>query len=212
MDAGPVVVVLAAGRGARFDAARRGLGHKLAQPFGDTTVLGSTLAAVVASGLPRVVVTIETLRASASRWVGDDDVIVLPPIDGSDPTRGMGDSIAAGIMARPHGSGWLLLPGDLPLIQAATLQTVAAALAEQLVVYAQHQGRRGHPVGFDKALYSELAGLRGDEGARRMLARYPAHAVEVPDAGVRMDLDTEADLEVLRALHAARMPSATVPG
>lgn len=208
MVQGPVVVVLAAGRGARFDAARRGLGHKLAQAFGDTTVLGSTLAPVVASGLPCVVVTTEALRPLVLPWVSEDDVVVLPPVDGSDPARGMGDSIAAGVMARPHASGWLLLPGDLPLVQAETLQRVAAALAEQLVVYAQHQGRRGHPVGFDKALYSELAGLRGDEGARRMLARYPALAVEVTDAGVRMDLDTEADLETLRAMHAARMPSA----
>lgn len=204
MDDGPVVVVLAAGRGARFDAAQRGLGHKLAQPFGDSTVLGSTLAQVAASGLPHVVVTTAALRPLAGGCIADEDLLLLPPIEGSAPTRGMGDSIAAGVMARPHAAGWLLLPGDLPLIQAETLRTVAAALAGHLLVYAQHHGRRGHPVGFDKAFFSELAALHGDEGARRMLARYPARAVEVPDAGVRMDLDTVADLESLRAVYAAR--------
>lgn len=210
MDEGPVVVVLAAGRGARFSAAR--CGHKLAQSFGDMTVLGSTLSQVVASGLARVVVTTPALRELAIPWVDESDLVVLPPLDDGDPTRGMGDSIAAGVMARPLASGWLLLPGDLPLIQAATLRAVAAALPEQLVVHAQYRGRRGHPVGFDPALYSELAALRGDEGARRLLARYPALAVEVPDAGVRMDLDTEADLLALRALHAARVATAAEAG
>lgn len=202
MNQGPVVVVLAAGRGARFDAARRG--HKLAQSFGSTTVLGSTLAQVVASGLPRVVVTTAALRELVLPWVEESDLVVLPPQDEVDPTRGMGDSIAAGVMARPHAAGWLLLPGDLPLVQSATLRTVAMLLPEHLVVHAQYRGRRGHPVGFDPALYSELIALRGDEGARRLLARYPVRAIEVPDPGVRMDLDTEEDLLALRALNDAR--------
>lgn len=40
--------------------------------------------------------------------------------------------------------------------------------------------------------------LRGDEGARRLVARYPAIGVEVDDPGVLIDVDTEADLESVR--------------
>jgi molybdenum cofactor cytidylyltransferase len=41
--------------------------------------------------------------------------------------------------------------------------------------------------------------LTGDEGARRLLARYPAFAVDVDDPGVLVDIDTEDDLEAVRA-------------
>jgi molybdenum cofactor cytidylyltransferase len=43
---------------------------------------------------------------------------------------------------------------------------VGNALQHHPVTYAQHRGRRGHPVGFAAELYSELATLSGDEGAR----------------------------------------------
>jgi molybdenum cofactor cytidylyltransferase len=55
-------------------------------------------------------------------------------------------------------------------------------------------------VGFAAELYSELMMLSGDEGARRIVARYPAIGVDVDDPGVLIDLDTEADLQALRAL------------
>jgi molybdenum cofactor cytidylyltransferase len=53
-------------------------------------------------------------------------------------------------------------------------------------------------VGFGTELYSELVRLSGDEGARRLVARYPAHGVEVDDPGVLLDVDTVADLERVR--------------
>jgi molybdenum cofactor cytidylyltransferase len=40
--------------------------------------------------------------------------------------------------------------------------------------------------------------LTGDEGARRLVARYPAHGVEVDDPGVLIDVDTQDDLIALR--------------
>jgi molybdenum cofactor cytidylyltransferase len=71
-------------------------------------------------------------------------------------------------------------------------------------VYAQHRGRRGHPVGFSPELYSELVQLSGDEGARRLVARYPSHGVELDDPGVLADVDTNDDLA---ALHAGSPPN-----
>lgn len=206
MRQGPVVVVLAAGRGVRFRSARA---HKLEQPFGDSTVLETTLAHVIQSRLPVVVVTTEALQARVTATIAARDVVVLPGSGGEQPF-GMGDSIAAGVTARSNASGWMVLPGDMPLVQPATLRAVAAAMPHHPVVYAQHRGRRGHPVAFAAELYSELARLSGDEGARRLVARYPAFGVEVPDGGVLLDVDTEQDLERLRSLHAAHAGEAAV--
>jgi molybdenum cofactor cytidylyltransferase len=199
MNPPPTVIVLAAGMGTRF----RGAGHKLTQLLPDeeggnaAAVLSLTLRNAIASRMPVLVVTTAELAPLAHEEVAARDVIVVPSpahIRG----RGMGDSIAAGVAARADAPGWVLLPGDMPRVKPGTLVAVAKALESHPVAFAQHQGRRGHPVGFSAELYSELIGLTGDEGARRLVARYPSHAVDVHDPGVLIDIDTSEDLDAQR--------------
>ncbi|MBL8345575.1 MAG: nucleotidyltransferase family protein [Rubrivivax sp.] len=198
----PSIIVVAAGRGSRFGAAAPGGRPKLEQPFGTSTVLGTAVRNAVQSQLPVVVVTVAALLPCASAHLAQKDIVV---VSDEEAARGMGHSIAAGVAERSGAPGWLVLPGDMPLVQPGTLLSVASALEHHAVAYAQHRGRRGHPVGFSSELYSELVLLKGDEGARRIVARYPAFAVEVADAGVLIDIDTPADLE------AARTAAATLP-
>ena len=195
MSGARTIVVLAAGRSSRFGAGR----HKLAQPLGASSVLAQTLACALASQLRTVVVTTAAFVDVARSSVAARDVVVLPEVggDGGAPL-GMGTSIAAGVNASADSDGWLVLPGDMPLIRPATLLAVARAIDNHPVAYAQHGGRRGHPVGFAAELYTELSGLSGDEGARRIIARYPAFAVDVDDPGILVDIDTEDDLDALR--------------
>ena len=201
MKAQPAVIVLAAGRGSRF----LGTDHKLAQRLGSATVLATTLRHAVSTHLPVVVVTTEGFAEVARRSVAARDVVVLPEVGSAGHDElGMGHSIAMGVAARSDAAGWLILPGDMPMVRSGTLRAVAGALAEHAVVYAQHRGVRGHPVGFSAELYSELVSLRGDEGARRLVARYPAHGIEVDDPGVLVDVDTEDDLDNLRREQAQR--------
>lgn len=199
----PTVMVLAAGRGTRFHGAE----HKLKQWLGASSVLATTLHNALACGLPMLVVTTPALADLVSDQIATRDIVVLP-VSGS--PMGMGHSIAAGVAARSNASGWLVLPGDMPMVQPKTLSAVAQALDHHPVAYAQHRGLRGHPVGFSAELYSELVRLTGDQGARRLLARYPAHEVEVDDPGVLLDIDTPEDLAQVRVAHAA-MPSSLQP-
>lgn len=206
----PTIVVVAAGRGSRFGA---GLA-KLEQPFGPATVLGTTLRNAVQSQLPVVVVVSAAQAATAGAHLAQRDIVVLGDAEAA---RGMGHSIAAGVAECSGAPGWLVLPGDMPLVRPDTLLAVAGALEQHAVAYAQYQGRRGHPVGFAAELYSELVRLSGDEGARRIVARYPAFAVEVADAGVLVDVDTPAQLEAARQVWAAERGAAggsasAVPG
>lgn len=191
----PTVVVLAAGGGARF----AGAGPKLGQALGPASVLTHTLDAVVSAGLPLVVVTVAALVDVARSVVASRDIVLLPPVgSASREPLGVGFSIAAGVGARPHVPGWLVLPGDMPLVRPQTLRAVARGLAGVPVVYAQHRGRQGFPVGLSVELYSELVLLSGEEGLRRVLGRYPSNAVEVDDPGVLQDINTTDDLERLR--------------
>jgi molybdenum cofactor cytidylyltransferase len=195
----PTVIVLAAGLGSRYT----GSGHKLEQLLADersgaaASVLSLTLRNALESRLPLLVVTTAELAPLAYEDVAARDVLVVPkaaPVRG----RGMGDSIAAGVSARADSPGWLLLPADMPRVKPSTMVAVAQALQGHPVAFAQHQGRRGHPVAFSPELLSELIALTGDEGARRLVARYPSHAVEVDDPGVLIDIDTSEDLQEQR--------------
>jgi molybdenum cofactor cytidylyltransferase len=189
----PAIIVPAAGRGSRFG----GPLNKLAQPFEHGTVLGSTLRRAAASQLPVVVVTTAGLAGLVAQHMATRDIVVL---DETEAAVGMGAAIAAGVAERSGAPGWLVLPGDMPLVRPATLLAVASGLQQHAVVYPQYHGRRGSPVAFAAELYSELIQLRGDEGVRRLIARYPAQGLELDDAGVLLEVDTPADLEALRRM------------
>ena len=168
----PTVIVLASGRGERF-LASGGVGSKLKALLVGKPVLDHTMEAVRISGLP---------------WHLEDG-----------GHAGMGDSIAAGVRATPESTGWLILPADLPLIHATTLQKVAQALADgAAAAQAQYQGQRGHPVGFGAASGPQLAALSGPLGAAPVLRALreagQAVDVEVDDPGIFADIDTLADL------------------
>ena len=186
----PAVVVLAAGAGSRYHGTR----HKLSEQLGGDSVLVRTLHNALASGMSVVLVVSEALIDEAKGLVAPRDMVVVDVR--SQTGWGMGDSIAAGVSVHASAAGWLVLPADMPLVRPASLRAVADALDQQPIAFAQHHGRRGHPVGFAAELFSELVMLKGDEGARRLRARYPTAAVELDDPGVLFDIDTVDDLAV----------------
>jgi len=182
-----VVVVLAAGQGRRF-VQSGGSGSKLQAQLKGRAVLDHVLAAVRASGLPWHVV------------------------DAMPAGSGMGDSIAAGVRATPQAGAWLVLPGDLPLVQAATLVSLAQQLQAARprgirCVVPHFDGQRGHPVVFDALCYPALSQLSGEQGAASVVqalrAAQQVQDVPVPDAGVVSDVDTLEDLQRLARLSAA---------
>ena len=186
----PAVVVLAAGAGSRYHGTR----HKLSEKLGGDTVLVRTLRNAIASEMSVVLVISESLIAEARGLVAPEDMVVVD--SRTQTVWGMGDSIAAGVSIHASATGWLVLPADMPLVKPSSLRAVADALDQQPIAFAQYRGRRGHPVGFGAELFSELVMLKGDEGARRLLARYPTAAVELDDPGVLFDIDTIDDLAV----------------
>lgn len=199
----PVVVVLAAGQGCRF----KGPGHKLHQELrAGETVLQRTVSQVRASGLPWVIVTTKAMQDQVQSLVPRQDQLVILPergVQGQVLPVGLGHTIAAGVSATGDAPGWVLMPADMPGVSPDTLRTVAQGLGEQAVAFAQHRGRSGQPLAFSAELYSDLVGLQGDEGARRLVARYPAIGIEVPDPAVLESVDTVEDLQRLREREAA---------
>jgi molybdenum cofactor cytidylyltransferase len=181
----PTVLVLASGRGERF-LASGGTTHKLSALLSGKPVLEHVLDAVRASGLP---------------WHLED---------AGHP--GMGDSIAAAVRATQDANGWLILPGDLPLIQGETLNLLADSLGGSLAGTVRHhdvvipvcKGKRGHPVGFSAACRDALLSLTGAQGAAAIMRARTSVEISVTDVGTVTDIDTVQDLQQAQALLGAR--------
>ncbi|WP_229519445.1 nucleotidyltransferase family protein [Massilia rhizosphaerae] len=192
--AAPVGILLAAGRGRRFDP--QGLRNKLLQPL--------------AGPDPVVVASARTLLAAVSRVVA-----VVPPGDGGvgarlaalgcdvtvcpDADSGMAASLTHAIRhslaMAPRPQAWLVALGDMPYVEVSTVRALAAALAAGADVAAPvMDGRRGNPVGFGALHLDALLALSGDEGARRLLRTCPVTEVPVRDPGIFRDVDTPDDL------------------
>jgi molybdenum cofactor cytidylyltransferase len=66
-------------------------------------------------------------------------------------------------------------------------------------VVARWQESYGSPAIFPRLLYGELQQLQGDRGAKALITKQLlVHFADIPNA--QYDLDTEADLEVMRSL------------
>ena len=179
----PVVIILAAGKGQRFRDSG-GEVHKLDALFDGKMVLGHVMEAVKTAGLP---------------WY-----LVRPP----GGTDGMGESIALGVTATADASGWLILPGDLPLIRPDSLRRVALALNEKPVVVPYYQSHHGHPVGFHRRYLKALSALQGDKGAGSIVQiahkRGEVLPLALSDRGIIDDVDTTGDLRALQHRHASK--------
>ncbi len=154
-------------------------------------------------------------RAAANLLAGTGQVLAVIPLERAELRRtleaagceiletdrtahGMGASLAAGVEASALSSGWIVALGDMPVIEVETIAAVKRALEGGARIAAPFDagGRRGHPVGFSRALLGELVALDGDAGARVILERHGDAIVriETHDAGIFIDVDTPQDL------------------
>ncbi len=184
-----VGVLLAAGAGSRFG------GDKLLARLPDGTPIGVRAARTLRSGVDRALAVVRPGDVALARLLEAEglDVAVFPGAD-----DGMGASLAFGVAAAPDADGWIVALADMPFVQRETVEIVAGMLrAGAWIAAPSRRGRRGHPVGFARALFPELIRLGGDHGARVLLERYAARVetFESEDPGIFLDIDTLRDLD-----------------
>ncbi|EJM95756.1 NTP transferase domain-containing protein [Herbaspirillum sp. YR522] len=189
---GLTAILLAAGRGSRFDA----MEGKLMQPVGEH---GQMLAVVAAQSLLRVlpVVAVVATDGQLARALRAQGCTVVTALPGA--AREMSATLRQGVLhTDTDARGWLVALGDMPMVRCDTIALVCQALHDGAdIAVPVRQGRRGHPVGFSARHRQALLDLRGDQGARTILAAHQVREIAVDDAGIHVDVDTRADLRAL---------------
>lgn len=196
VDGTPTVgILMAAGRGRRFDPA--GLRNKLLQPLpegGDLVVLAS--ARKLLAALPRVVAVVPPQDGGVGALLAalGCEVTVCPDAD-SGMAASLTHAIRHTLDVFAPVDAWLVALGDMPWVAPATLRALAARLEQGAGIVAPvTAGRRGNPVGFGRVHLDALLALRGEQGARALLQAFPVTEVMVDDPGILRDIDTPADL------------------
>ena len=183
-----VGLLLAAGFSRRYGA------QKLLEPLHSGDCVVSVACRNLQAGTDRVVAIVRPDDPDLSDVLAKEGAEV---IHFENAHLGMGATLAFGVTSSATAMAWLVALGDMPSIKVSTIQALAGALRSGgSMVIPRYQDQRGHPVGFGSIHYERLRALKGDQGARSIVALYAADGVEMPfdDAGILLDIDTPQDL------------------
>ena len=168
--------------------------------WGDTTVLGATIATVRGSCVAEIVLVLGAAAETIRGRLSEQGIhIVLNPVY----AQGMATSLHAGLSAlSPHITAALVVLADQPFVRPQTLDQLIAEhrRSRASIVIPTHQGKRGNPVLLDRSLFPEVMQLQGDVGCRAIFARHQEDIlnVEVDDGGILLDIDSQEDYRRLR--------------
>lgn len=189
-------IVLAAGAGTRMDGRVKQL-----LPLAGRPLLQHTIDAAAAAGIEDVRIVLgHALEEIAAR-------IRLPPgaeiVANPLHARGQSTSLRAGLTAAPEGSrAALVLLGDQPEVRVEAIREVIDwyFVHGSSVVRAAYRGRPAHPVLLARSAWSGVEALRGDVGARELVATHLGVA-DLAEVGgdPPEDVDTSEDYERLLA-------------
>jgi molybdenum cofactor cytidylyltransferase len=183
-------ILLAAG-----ESRRMGYPKPLLQIGNETFIEHLTKAMLTV--VPHLTIVIGAHAGRVRLAIPDDPRIAI--VENRDYLRGQLSSIKTGLRAiAPDAAAALIHLIDHPTVKPETFAAVAERYCETRppIVIARHEGRRGHPVLFDRAMFAELLQAPEDQGARVVVNNNASRVVyaDVDDAGILLDLDTPEEL------------------
>jgi molybdenum cofactor cytidylyltransferase len=184
-------ILLAAGKGKRFDAS--GNLNKLMQLLPSGKTVAGTSASNLCLVLPATIAVISDARNSLAALLelAGCEITFCP-----DAQNGLANSLVHALQHSPDDCpGWIIALADMPFVQPASIVAIVQALNNGAgIAVPTFQGMRGNPVGFSSRYLPQLLALTGDQGARSLLKTFPVTEVAVDDMGILKDIDVPHDL------------------
>lgn len=180
-----------------------GASRRLGQPkqlleFHGEPLLERTLRMAAESGAEPVLAVLGPHFAAICAAVQFSSAI---PVYNEQWELGMSASIHAGMnelsTRAPQSDGVLLMTCDQPRLTAEHLRGLLGLFAAQspaAIVASSYAGTKGTPAIFPRAAFARLLALRGDKGARSVIAEPPCAVVMLPFKGGEVDIDSPGDL------------------
>jgi CTP:molybdopterin cytidylyltransferase MocA len=185
-------VVLAAGGGRRFGS------QKLLAPLRDRPLLQHALDAANASALSPILVVLGADADAIAAGIRSGRARLVRNLDHA---TGQASSLQVGLRSLDKSDAVVVVLGDQPNVTAALLDALVVAQRSSgaPAVVCVQDGRRSPPTLLHRDLWVEVNALRGDTGARDVLARHQdVVAFGVADGLGRLDdVDTQEDRERL---------------
>ena len=164
-------------------------------PLGSCTIMGATLANIVAARADEVIVVTGAMGSQTGRIAVKAGArkVYNPRY-----RQGMATSLATGMSAAPPEAQLIMVAlADQPLTRTETYNELLdrAEATGKGITIPVYQGKRGNPIVFHRRYFDELVRMRGDEGGRLLLQRHPGDIleVEVDDEGVVTNINTMQD-------------------
>ncbi|HWA50815.1 MAG TPA: nucleotidyltransferase family protein [Dongiaceae bacterium] len=198
---GIVAVTLAAGLSTRMAPQ-----NKLLLDFGGEPLVRRLVGETLASQAKQVFVVVGHDRWNVRKALGDLPVTI---VENPDYTGNQMTSVRAGVLAAPQADGYLIVPGDMPLLRAADFDRLIAAfnaLDGEKAVVPFDEAERGNPIVIPGWSREEMYRRGINFGCRNLLINYPELVAPLKTAEPQFfqDCDTPEAYRDLRALFEAQ--------
>lgn len=143
-----------------------------------------------------VAAVLVVLGSEAGQMMTEANIWNADIVDNENWQSGMASSIVAGIKVviseRPDADAVILTVCDQPYVDSALLNRIIAKQQEsdQAIVACEYDGAPGVPALFHKFLFSQLLGLEGDSGAKKLINQNLDLVATVPFPFGHIDVDT----------------------
>lgn len=184
------IIILAAGQSSRLGKPKQLL------PFRGTSLLRHAVQAAIQANIGPVVVV---LGANFPLIAPELNGLGVLTVNNHEWPEGMSSSLRAGlstlIKAYPLTEGAIFMVCDQPFISKSVLLCLMEVQHKtgKPVVAAVYAGKMGTPVLFHSSFFGLLAQLKGDKGARSLIAEHKGQVEVVPFEKGAFDIDTQAD-------------------
>lgn len=197
---GVVAVILAAGLSTRMAPQ-----NKLLLEFGGEPLVRRMAREALASKAARTFVVVGHDRWNVRKAIADLPVVT---VENPDYTESQMTSVRAGVLAAPEAKGYLVIPGDMPLLTAADFDRLIARFEElggEKAVVPFDETERGNPIVIPGWSREEMYRRGINFGCRNLLINYPelVSPLKTSEPQFFQDCDTQGAYRDLLALFEA---------
>jgi len=202
---GIVAVILAAGLSSRMAPQ-----NKLLLDFGGEPLVRRLAREALASKAARTFVVVGHDRWNVRKAIGDLPVTI---VENPDYTESQMISVRTGVLAAPEAMGYLIIPGDMPLLTAGDFDRLIACFEElgaEKAVVPFDETERGNPILIPGWSREEMYRRGINFGCRNLLINYPelVSPLKTAEPQFFQDCDTqEAYRDLLALFDAMRRPA-----